>query len=71
MSGVQKGSKRGPYAKRQPVETFDSIDSSTESVKSLSSRLGPKLVVAMRRAVRKQNLTPDQHDILLNYLNGG
>lgn len=70
MSGVQKGSKRGPYAKRQAVETFDSIEGGTESVKILASRLGPKLIVAMRRAVRKQNLTADQHDVLLNYLNG-
>lgn len=70
MSGVQKGSKRGPYAKRQPVETFDSIEASTESVKILAARLGPPLIVAMRRAVRKQNLTTTQQDLLLNYLNG-
>lgn len=70
MSGVQKGSKRGPYAKRQQVDTFESIEESTDSVKLLAARLGPKLIVAMRRAVRKQNLTADQHDILINYLNG-
>lgn len=70
MSGVQKGSKRGPYSKRQDVESTDSIDKSTESVKILAARLGMPLIVAMRRAVRKQNLTANQQDLLLNYLNG-
>lgn len=68
MSGVQKGSKRGPYAKRQLVDSFDSVIASTESVKSLAETLGPKLLIAMRRAVRKQNLSTDQHQLLTEYL---
>lgn len=68
MSGVQKGSKRGPYAKRQAVDSFDSVVASTESVKSLAEVLGPNLLIAMRRAVRKQNLTMEQHRLLTEYL---
>lgn len=69
MSGVQQGAKRGPYAKRQDVASLDSIKSSTESVHSLAATLGMDLIVAMRKAVRKQRLDAHQNEILLAYLN--
>lgn len=69
MSGVPKGSKRGPYAKRQDITDVSSLSKSTESVRTLYERLGFKTVVAMRRAVRKQKITADQYSLLSDYLN--
>lgn len=68
MSGVQKGSKRGPYAQRQNVSDMTSLKSSTESVQAVAERLGTETVVAMRKAVRKQNITQVEQDLLLAYL---
>lgn len=71
MAGVYSGQKRGPYSKRVRVDDFSNLaDNMSPALEQFLTGKSNDLLIALRKAARKQNLTESERAALDGYLSG-
>lgn len=68
MPGVYEGQKRGPYSKRVRVDDFSNLaDNMSPALQQFLKGKTPELLVALRKAARKQKLSESERTVLNGY----